>query len=320
MAAAFETEMNEIVNTILEDYKSERITNRIEMFDQPDSLVVQDILAKMMKIVYPGYYRENSYRFYNPDSRLTVLLEDVMYNLNKQITIALKQREENGDKTQGELELEAQSLSLEFFRKIPKIREYVETDVIAAFEGDPAAFNYNEIILCYPGLYAITTNRIAHELYILGIPLIPRMMTEYAHGKTGIDIHPGATIGKYFFIDHGTGIVIGETTEIGEYVKIYQGVTLGGLSTRGGQSLKGVKRHPTIKDRVTIYSGASIFGGETVIGEGVVIGSSTFITSSIEDGARVSIKNQEMNIRTGAHKDMQACELEESDSWYCSCL
>lgn len=316
----FETEINEIVNTILEDYKEERITNRVDLFDQPDTLVVQDILTKMMKIVYPGYFRENSYRFYNTDSRLTVLLEDVMYNLNKQITIALKQKEGNTDKSQEILEEEAQQMSLEFFRKIPKIREYVETDVIAAFEGDPAAFNYSEIILCYPGLYAITTNRIAHELYLLGIPLIPRMMTEYAHSKTGIDIHPGASIGKYFFIDHGTGIVIGETTEIGEYVKIYQGVTLGGLSTRGGQSLKGTKRHPTIKDRVTIYSGASILGGETVIGEGVVIGSSTFITSSIEDGARVSIKNQEMNIRSGSKKDLRACALEDNDSWYCSCL
>ena len=320
MAMTFETEINEIVNTILEDYKEERITNRVALFDQPDTLVVQDILTKMMKIVYPGYFRENSYRFYNTDSRLTVLLEDVMYNLNKQITIALKQKEGNTDKTQETLEEEAQQMSLEFFRKIPKIREYVETDVIAAFEGDPAAFNYSEIILCYPGLYAITTNRIAHELYLLGIPLIPRMMTEYAHSKTGIDIHPGASIGKYFFIDHGTGIVIGETTEIGEYVKIYQGVTLGGLSTRGGQSLKGTKRHPTIKDRVTIYSGASILGGETVIGEGVVIGSSTFITSSIEDGARVSIKNQEMNIRSGSKKDLRACALEDNDSWYCSCL
>ncbi len=320
MAMAFETEINEIVNTILEDYKEERITNRVDLFDQPDTLVVQDILTKMMKIVYPGYFRENSYRFYNTDSRLTVLLEDVMYNLNKQITIALKQKEGNADKTQDALEEEAQQMSLEFFRKIPKIREYVETDVIAAFEGDPAAFNYSEIILCYPGLYAITTNRIAHELYLLGIPLIPRMMTEYAHSRTGIDIHPGASIGKYFFIDHGTGIVIGETTEIGEYVKIYQGVTLGGLSTRGGQSLKGTKRHPTIRDRVTIYSGASIFGGETVIGEGVVIGSSTFITSSIEDGARVSIKNQEMNIRSGSQKDLRACALEDNDSWYCSCL
>ncbi|MBO5620022.1 MAG: serine acetyltransferase, partial [Butyrivibrio sp.] len=137
-----------------------------------------------------------------------------------------------------------------------------------------------------------TINRIAHELYLLNVPLIPRMMTEYAHSKTGIDIHPGATIGKYFMIDHGTGIVIGETSIIGDHVKIYQGVTIGGLSTRGGQALKGVKRHPTIEDNVTIYSGASILGGETVIGEGTVIGANAFITSSVPPKSRISMKNQ----------------------------
>ena len=160
-------------------------------------------------------------------------------------------------------------------------------------------YNTNEIILSYPGLYAITINRLAHELFLLSVPLIPRMMTEYAHSKTGIDIHPGATIGKYFFIDHGTGIVVGETTIIGNNVKVYQGVTIGALSTRGGQKLKGVKRHPTIEDNVTIYSGASILGGETVIGQGCVIGSNAFITSSLDAGMRVSVRNQELNIKNG---------------------
>lgn len=155
------------------------------------------------------------------------------------------------------------------------------TDVQAGYDGDPAAYNTDEIILSYPGLYAIFVNRLAHELFLLGVPLIPRMMTEYAHGLTGIDIHPGATIGEYFFIDHGTGVVVGETTKIGKNVKIYQGVTLGALSTRGGQSLRHTKRHPTLEDNVTVYSGASILGGETVIGQGAVIGSNAFITSSV---------------------------------------
>ena len=167
----------------------------------------------------------------------------------------------------------------------------METDVQASFDGDPAAFNTNEIILCYPGLRAITISRIAHELFLLGVPLIPRMWTEYAHSRTGIDIHPGATIGKYFCIDHGTGIVVGETTIIGDYVKVYQGVTIGALSTRGGQSLRGTKRHPTIEDRVTIYAGASILGGETVIGHDAVIGSNAFITSSVGANERVSMQN-----------------------------
>ena len=236
-----------------------------------------------------------------------------MYNLNKQIALALPQDPNNSCKCEASLDCEAQQICLEFFRKIPKIREYVETDVEAFFDGDPAAYNYNEIILCYPGLLAITTNRIAHELHLLGVPIIPRMMTEYAHSKTGIDIHPGAQIGKYFFIDHGTGIVVGETTIIGEHVKVYQGVTIGALSTRGGQALKGVKRHPTIEDNVIIYAGASILGGETIIGKGAVIGSNAFITSSIEPEARVSIKNQELNIKTGTTKNLVATEMEERD-------
>ena len=306
-------EIEKIVGTILEDYEDERIINQEAIFTQPDSDIVSDILQKLIKIVYPGFFRDKDYRFYNLNSRTTVLLEDVMYNLNKQIALALPQDPNNSCKCEASLDCEAQQICLEFFRKIPKIREYVETDVEAFFDGDPAAYNYNEIILCYPGLLAITTNRIAHELHLLGVPIIPRMMTEYAHSKTGIDIHPGAQIGKYFFIDHGTGIVVGETTIIGEHVKVYQGVTIGALSTRGGQALKGVKRHPTIEDNVIIYAGASILGGETIIGKGAVIGSNAFITSSIEPEARVSIKNQVLNIKTGTTKNFVATEMEERD-------
>jgi serine O-acetyltransferase len=185
------------------------------------------------------------------------------------------------------------------------------TDVEAAYDGDPAAFNHDEIILSYPGIFATTVNRLAHELYLLGVPLIPRMMTEYAHGVTGIDIHPGASLGHHLFIDHGTGIVIGETTVIGNYVKIYQGVTLGALSTRGGQLLGGVKRHPTIEDHVTIYSGASILGGSTVIGEGVVIGSNAFITKSIPEKTKVSVKNTELQYISDAKKEPAPESLQE---------
>ena len=184
-----------------------------------------------------------------------------------------------------------------FLAAIPKIREYLATDIEAAYEGDPAAFSRDEVISSYPGIYAIMVNRIAHELYVLGVPLIPRVMTEHAHSLTGIDIHPGAKLGKYFFIDHGTGIVIGETAEIGEHAKIYQGVTLGALSTRGGQQLKGKKRHPTIEDGVTIYSGASILGGETVISGGVVIGGNAFVTKSVPSRTRVSAKMPELQFK-----------------------
>ena len=192
----------------------------------------------------------------------------------------------------------------------------------ARFEGGPgtpvrpgklAATGTEEIILACPGLMASTVNRIAHELYLLEVPLIPPLMTEYAHSKTGIDIHPGASIGRSFFIDHGTGIVIGETAQIGENVKIYQGVTIGALSTRAGQNLRGKKRHPTIEDNVTIYSGASVLGGGTVIGAGSVIGGNAFITHSIPAGTRVSIKNQELEFNPGGGK---GTELSQGDEWY----
>ena len=180
------------------------------------------------------------------------------------------------------------------------------TDVQAAFDGDPAAQSKEEIIFSYPGFFAIFVYRIAHELYVQDVPLIPRIMSEYAHGRTGVDINSGATIGEYFFIDHATGVVIGETTTIGNHVKVYQGVTLGALSTRAGQALSGVKRHPTIEDDVTIYSNASVLGGETVIGEGSIIAGSAFVISSVPAGSRVSLKNQEVNVRT-PNKDHAKC-------------
>ena len=309
--------MQDIVLDILNDYKNEeRYINRMNLFEQPDTESVRDILEKLIKIVFPGFFREKYYRFYNLNSQLNVLIEDVVYNLEKQICIALKQNPQYEGKTAEEVEAQSHEIVLEFLQRIPKVREYVETDVEAAFDGDPAAYNRNEIVLSYPGLFATTVNRIAHELYALGVPLIPRIMTEYAHTRTGIDIHPGTAIGKYFFIDHGTGIVIGETAVIGSHVKIYQGVTIGALSTRAGQKLRNVKRHPTIEDNVTIYSGASILGGETVIGKDAVIGSNAFITTSIEAGARVSIKNQELNIKGGTRGDLKMTELEMDDSWF----
>lgn len=290
--------INNIVDELLKDYEDDRNINRVESFSQPDTEVIKGIISKLFMIIYPGYYREKHYKYYNQSSRLTVLIEDVLYNLNKQITLALKQTPEYENEIFDKVSDKAGEIVERFFEQLPKVREYLATDVEAFFDGDPAAYNHNEIILSYPGLYAITVARLAHELFLLGVPLIPRIMTEEAHSRTGIDIHPGATIGKYFFIDHGTGIVIGETTIIGEHVKIYQGVTLGGLSTRGGQALKGVRRHPTIEDNVTIYSGASILGGETVVGHDCVVGSNAFITSSLKPGTKVSIKNQEMNIKT----------------------
>ena len=311
-------ETSDIVNSILSDYENEeRFINGMNLFEQPDTEMIKDILSKLIKIVFPGFFREKYYRFYNLSSQLTVLIEDVIYNLEKQVVIALRQSPQHEGQSIEEAEADAHRIVLEFLSNIPKVREYIETDVEATFDGDPAAYNMSEIVLSYPGLYAITVSRIAHELYILGVPLIPRIMTEHAHSRTGIDIHPGTTIGKYFFIDHGTGIVIGETAIIGEHVKIYQGVTIGALSTRGGQRLRSKKRHPTIEDNVTIYSGASILGGDTVIGKNAIIGSNAFITASIEAEARVSIKNQElMNIKGGTGDETKAQEAGQDNSWF----
>ena len=288
-----ETQIESIVDSILSDYRLSRDIDKMDLKRHPDKDSVIDVVTKLLRIVYPGYFRNTTYRMYTAKHNLSMLIEDVMYNLNKQITLILQSGME-----EVEAKEKSQEICLEFFRRIPEVRATVQTDVEAAFAGDPAATSTDEIIFCYPGLFAITVYRLAHVLYELQVPMLPRIMTEYAHGITGIDIHPGATVGNYFFIDHGTGIVIGETTIIGENVKIYQGVTLGGLSTRAGQGLRGKKRHPTIEDNVTIYANASILGGETVIGRDSVIGANAFITHSIPEATTVSIKSQELQFKT----------------------
>ena len=289
---AIEMQIENLVDSILGDYQNGRDIDKMDLKRHPDKDVVIDMIGKLLRIVYPGYSREKGYRMYNTKHSLSMLIEDVMYNLNKQITLILQTGMDDED-----AKLKAQEISLAFFRRIPQVRATVQTDVEAAYAGDPAATSTDEIIFCYPGLFAITVYRLAHVLYELEVPMLPRIMTEHAHSVTGIDIHPGATIGNYFFIDHGTGIVIGETTIIGENVKIYQGVTLGGLSTRAGQGLRGKKRHPTIEDNVTIYASASILGGETIIGRDSVIGANAFITHSIPEATTVSVKSQELQFK-----------------------
>ena len=287
-----EDRIESVVDSILRDYGNGRDIDKLDLKRHPDREAVIDMIGKLLRIVYPGASRDKTYRIYNARHNLSMLIEDVMYNLNEQIAIVLQDSmDEEAAKEK------AQALCLEFFRSIPKVRAVAQTDVEAFYAGDPAAYSVDEIIFCYPGLFAVTVYRLAHILYDLGVPMIPRIMTEHAHSLTGIDINPGATIGNYFFIDHGTGIVIGETTVIGDHVKIYQGVTLGALTTRGGQSLRGKKRHPTIEDHVTIYAGASILGGGTVIGRDSVIGSNVFITHSIPACTTVSVKSQELQFK-----------------------
>ena len=311
-----EENINNLSKKILLDYQDNRTIDEVKTFDHPDNENIIDIIESLRRIVFPGYFRNKSYRVYTVRNNISMILEDVIFKLIRQISIVLRYDEKYVNLSENEINENAERITFEFLDKIPKIRSYIETDVQAAYDGDPAAYNKDEIIYSYPGLYAILVNRLAHELFLLGVPLIPRVMTEHAHSKTGIDIHPGATIGKYFFIDHGTGIVIGETTVIGDNVKVYQGVTLGALSTRGGQSLRNKKRHPTIEDNVTIYSGASILGGETVVGKNAVIGGNAFITRSIPEGAKVSIKNQELRCYFDSQISIQKEEVDPDESWF----
>ena len=315
MAGKIEKEISNIVSELMNDYRKQRNTDKVDMGNQPQKKYVGALLDKIIKLIFAGYFRDQGYKVYNLEHDYAVQIEDAIFHMNKQVNRALRYNPEVQGKTEQEIEEMAEDIVITFFKKLPLIREYVEGDLEAAYDGDPAAYYHAEIVLAYPGLYAITVNRIAHELFQLGVPLLPRIMTEHAHWQTGIDIHPGATIGRNFFIDHGTGIVVGETTVIGNNVKIYQGVTLGALSTRGGQKLQDKRRHPTIEDDVVIYSGASILGGDTVIGKGSVIGSNAFVTKSIAPETRVSIRNQELIYANQDKNIVQKTELEQDDNW-----
>ena len=286
-----EQKIGAIVDSILQDYSLGRDIDRLDTAGQPDRDVIVDLTHKLLRIVYPGRSRNRHRRIYNARHDLSMLIEDVTFPLTEQTELILRPTLGDG------AALKAQEPVLAFLARIPAIRAMAQTDLTAFFDGDPAAFSTDEIVFCYPGLFAVTVYRLAHELYLLQVPMLPRIMSEHAHSETGIDINPGATIGDHFFIDHGTGIVIGETCVIGSRVKIYQGVTLGALTTRGGQSLRGQRRHPTIEDDVTIYAGASILGGNTVIGRDCVIGSNVFITHSIPPCTTVSVKSQELQYK-----------------------
>lgn len=304
-----DSKTDKLVDVILKSYGEHELTSRIDADNIINKDIVIKVLEEIRRLLFPGYFDTNKvcseYIRYLVGQRL----EYIEYNLKNQISKALGNQGVCEDCGRSRIVREAEEIADKFLEKIPMLRDYLATDIQAAFDGDPAAYSTDEVIFSYPGVFAVTVYRIAHELLLLGVPMIPRMMTEYAHSITGIDIHPGATIGKYFFIDHGTGIVIGETTIIGDNVKIYQGVTLGALSTRKGQQLKGVKRHPTIGDNVTIYSGTTILGGETVIGNGATIGGNSFIVNSVSEGMKVSVKNPELQFSFSQPKDAKNDEF-----------
>jgi serine O-acetyltransferase len=256
--------------------RSKRQPDKIDMSDMPDKNIIQTLVHSLSRLVMPDCAKDKL--------TLSRLMENVFYHLYDQVVLALKYRDEDLNKNDEQIKFDAEEICLCFFERLTQVSEYVETDMQAAFDGDPAAGSKAEICLAYPGLVASTVNRLAHELYLLGVPLVPRMMTEYAHSLTGIDIHPGATIGKYFFIDHGTGVVIGESTVVG--------------------------------DHVTIYSGASILGGNTVIGHDCVIGGNVFITKSVPANTRVCVKNQELITKEVEGEGIQRQELTQNEVWY----
>lgn len=245
----------------------------------PDRSAIIALLKELRRLFFPAYFGDPQLMALPAENYAALLLERIETGMTAQIALALP----DGETAQ------AAQITESIMAELPRIQQMLLTDIEATFDGDPAAANKEEIIFAYPGLFAIFVYRIAHELYLRHVPMIPRIMSEYAHSRTGIDIHPGAQIGPWFFIDHGTGIVIGETTVIGSHVKLYQGVTLGALSPRAGHASLPGKRHPTVCDYVTIYSGASILGGETVIGEHSVVGGNAFLTGSVADNTRVVI-------------------------------
>ena len=271
----------------------------------PKRSEIIEIIEEIRRLIFPGFFGSENTSIVPLDIFAGNELSIIYEKLYKQIKIALlfslrDKKDRNKDELKGDsksIDEISEELTREFIKKLPKVQELILKDVEAELQGDPAASSLEEIIFSYPGIYAISIYRVAHVLYELKIPFIPRIMTEHAHSKTGIDINPGATIGEYFFIDHGTGIVIGETTTIGDHVKIYQGVTLGALSTMKGQELSGVKRHPTIENNVVIYANTTILGGETVVGEGSVVAGNTFLTQSVPANTTVSAYLPELKLK-----------------------
>ncbi len=272
----------------------------------PNQEEVVSSIEDLREVLFPGYRRREGLHAGNVLYHVGDLIDGLHDKLTRQIARALRHEDRVVHKKtdvceETDYDAKGQAMAISFLEMLPDIRRLLATDVQAAFDGDPACKSKDEVIFCYPGLEAITVHRMAHELLTLGVPFIPRMMSEWSHRLTGIDIHPGAKIGKYFFIDHGTGVVIGETCEIGERVKIYQGVTLGALSfqTDGdGNLVRGHKRHPTIEDRVVIYANATILGGRTVVGHGSVIGSSVWVTQTVAPQTTLTVEKPRLRVRT----------------------
>ncbi len=283
----------EVVEAIVQSCRGEPSISHVDSALIPSKEEVTQLVELMFDLVFPGFFGHQEIDWHTLPYHVGQEVHNLFDRLSLQISRSIRHECRRTDSLCSHCLDTGQRETLEFLRRLPEVRSLVAGDVRAAYRGDPAAKNLDEVVFCYPGLYAITVYRLAHVLHEHGVPLLPRMMTEQAHSETGIDIHPGATIGREFFIDHGTGVVIGETTIIGDRVTLYQGVTLGALSFQRDESgglVRGTKRHPTIEDEVVIYSGATILGGDTVVGKGSVVGGSVWLTESIPAGTKVTLE------------------------------
>ena len=304
-------QLPELTDRIVETYTEIGTINHLGHCPLPRYEDVVAMTLDLKDIIYPGYRRREGLHIGNITYHVGDLVDGLHDQLTEQIARALRHDMRTSDDdpcaaADVDFEAEGQKLAISFLNRVPELRESLATDVQAAYDGDPACKNVDEVILCYPGLEAITVFRLAHELYRLKVPYIPRMMSEWAHRSTGIDIHPGATVGNYFFIDHGTGVVVGETCQIGNHVKLYQGVTLGALSfptDADGSLLRNTKRHPTIEDRVVVYANATVLGGNTVVGHDSVIGSSVWLTHSVEPHTTVLMEKPKLRMRAETPED-----------------
>jgi serine O-acetyltransferase len=300
-----EQDLPNLVDDIMVNYQKVGGMDHLEGRDLPSKKVVIEVLEDLFAILFPGYLGDSEITKANIRYHLGTKLTSVYTRLTEEVEKSLKCICRKISECPTDVcQKRAFVVVKELLKKLPEIRSTLSGDIEAAYGGDPAAVSTEEVILSYPCTLAITTYRIAHELYLRGVPLIPRIMSEHVHSLTGIDIHPGARIGKNFFIDHGTGVVIGETAEIGDNVKLYQGVTLGALSfpkDEKGNIIKGRKRHPTVGSNVVIYSGATLLGAEAVIGDNVVIGGNVWITGPVASGTRITIAAPELNYRMENH-------------------
>lgn len=301
MTEDYRSRLPEIVESIVESCRGPESIDHVDAALIPSLESVVEILKDLLDLLYPGYFGRQELDRNNLQYHIGAEVNALFDKLSIQISRSIQHECRRLDSICVRCVEKGQKETLEFLAKIPRLRQMLARDVRAAYEGDPAAKSYDEIVFSYPGIFAVTVYRIAHELHLQEVPLLPRIMTEYAHRVTGIDIHPGATIGSDFFIDHGTGVVIGETTEIGNNVRIYQGVTLGALSLRreaDGSMARGYKRHPTIEDDVIIYAGATILGGKTVIGARSIVGGNVWLTRSVPPDSRVTLADPNLRIES----------------------